>query len=78
MEPGTKITREFVADTLGEVEADKMAALLATEATEEEFEEAARWASGQHGVIDEDLIQPLTGATAAVYDILVGDEYEED
>lgn len=78
MEPETKITRAFVTEKLGEIEDDKLSALLATGATEDEFREAAEWAEGQHGVIDDDLAHPLTGATAAVYDILVGDEWEED
>lgn len=78
MEASRKITRAFVTEALGGIEDDKMGDLLATGATEEEFKEAMEWALDQHGVRDEDLAHPLTGATAAVYDILVGDEYEED
>ena len=71
------ITAELIAESLGEIGDSKMAALLATEATVEEFEEALAWATGESDVMGE-LEKRLDGAAALVYDILtVEDQYPE-
>ena len=67
------ITTEIVAESLGEIDDAKMAALLATQASVEEFEEALAWASGESDVMGE-LEKRLGGAAALVYDILTAEE----
>lgn len=72
------ITAEMVRASLGDVGDAKLAALLATEATVEEFEEAIAWASGESDVMGE-LEKRLDGAAALVYDILTAEErYTEE
>ena len=77
-EARTPITAEMITESLGDIGDAKMAALLATEATPEEFEEALAWASGESDVMGE-LEKRLDGASAAVYDILTVEErYPEE
>jgi len=72
------ITAELIAESLGEIDDAKMAALLATAATAEEFEEALAWASGESDVMGE-LEKRLDGAAALVYEILTTEnQYPEE
>ena len=71
------ITTEIVSESLGEIGDAKLAALLATQATVEEFEEALAWASGESDVMGE-LEKRLDGAAALVYDILTAEEQFPD
>jgi hypothetical protein len=71
------ITVDLVAESLGEISAAKMAALLASEATLEEFEEALAWANGESDVLGK-LEMRLDGAAAAVYDILTAEREDAD
>lgn len=64
------VTAEQIRQSLGDMGVDKVAAIIATGATPEEFEEALAWAAGESDVMGE-MEKPLTGAAAAVYDILV-------
>lgn len=72
------LTAELIAESLGEISDAKMAAVLATGATVEEFEEALAWATGESDVMGE-LEKRLDGTAALVYDILTSEEqFPED
>lgn len=58
-----------ITELLGEIEAAKAEAILATGASVAEIEQAQAWAQGETDVMG-DLRRPLRGAVAAVYDIL--------
>ena len=71
------LTPQDVRHILGDLDDAKIAAILATEATPEELEEVAAWASGESDVMGE-LERPLEGVVATVYDILMtGEDLEE-
>ncbi len=55
---------------VGDLEDSKIAAILAIEPTAQEVEAAVLWAEAESDVVDE-LEQPLTGATARIYEILI-------
>ena len=67
------ITAALIKTALSDVSDSKLAALLATQATIEEFEEALAWASGESDVMGE-LEKRLDGAAALVYEILTAEE----
>ena len=67
------LTPQDVRHIVGDLDDAKIAAILATDATVEELEEAAAWASGESDVMG-DLERPLEGVVATVYDILMTDE----
>jgi len=71
------LTPQDVRHILGDLDDAKIAAILATDATSEELEEAAAWASGESDVMGE-LERPLEGVVATVYDILMTGEELED
>jgi hypothetical protein len=73
---GPAITQALVAETLGDIDDSTMSTILATGATVEEFEEAVAWATGESDVMGE-LEHPLSGAAAAVYDILTREREEQ-
>jgi len=62
-----------IAELLGDIEAAKMEAILATGATLAQIEEAEAWAAGESDILG-DLERPLSGAVAAVYEILRTEE----
>lgn len=68
-----KVTHDQVVQALGDVPDSRVAAILATGATLEEFEEAVAWAVGESDVVGE-LERPLAARVAAVYNILTTDE----
>jgi hypothetical protein len=55
---------------VGDIEAVKLEAILATGATLGQIEEAMAWASGESDVMGGQLARPLSGPVAAVYEIL--------
>jgi hypothetical protein len=63
---------------LGDIEAAKAKAILATGATPAEIEEARSWAAGESDVMGGDLARPLSGPVAAVYEILCIEEPLDD
>ena len=67
------LTRELIIRTAGPINDIKIAAILATGATPEDVEEAAAWAVGESDVMGQER-RRLTGAAAAVYDILTLDQ----
>jgi phosphoglycolate phosphatase-like HAD superfamily hydrolase len=71
------LTPQDVRHIVGDLDDAKIAAILATDATVEELEEAAAWASGESDVMG-DLERPLEGVVATVYDILMTGEELED
>lgn len=66
-----------ITELLGDIEAGKAEAILATGATLAEIEEAQAWAAGESDVLG-DLKRPASGAVAAVYDILSSEEPLDD
>jgi hypothetical protein len=71
-------TLREITEILGEIEAAKAEAILATGATVAEIEEARAWAAGESDVMGGDLARPLGGAVAAVFDILSTEEPLDD
>lgn len=57
---------------IGDIEAAKLEAILATGGSAAEIEQALAWAADETDVM-EDLERPLTGPVAAVYEILVSE-----
>jgi hypothetical protein len=72
------LTPQDVKDIVGDLDNAKIGAILEMDATPEELEEAAAWASGESDVMG-DLERPLSGVVARLYDILMaGEEFPED
>lgn len=69
---GTPLTVEDAMRLAGELDTETLVAIVATGATYAEVEQAVLWASGDAEQLGKDA-HPLTGAAAAVYDILVAD-----
>jgi hypothetical protein len=57
---------------VGDIEAAKLEAILATGASEAEIEQALAWAAGETDVMG-DLERPLSGPVAEVYEILASE-----
>jgi hypothetical protein len=66
-----------ITELLGDIEAAKMEAILATGATLAEIEEAEAWAAGESDVLG-DLERRLSGSVAAVYEILRTEEPRDE
>jgi hypothetical protein len=62
-----------IREMVGDIEAAKLEAILATGATPGQIEEAMAWASGETDVLGADLQRPLSGPVAAVYEILASE-----
>ena len=58
---------------VGDVEAAKLEAILATGATPGQIEEAMAWAAGESDVLGGELERPLAGPVAVVYEILASE-----
>lgn len=71
------LTLRRIIEILGEIDADKAAAILKTGATEKDLEEVRLWLAGEDDVMGE-MERPLTGAAAEVFEILTADEVDED
>ena len=72
------LTPQDIKDIVGDLDDARIAAILATDATVKELEEAAAWVSGESDVMG-DLERPLEGVVARLYDILMtGEGFLED
>ena len=69
-EKGRPLMHDDIVRIVGDIEDSKIAAILATTPTAQEVEAAVLWAEAESDVVDE-LDQPLTGATALIYEILI-------
>jgi len=73
----SRLTHDQVAEIVGDIDDVASAAIIATGATLEEFEEAVTWASGSSRLARE-LKRPLTGRVAELFEILTTDrDFEE-
>jgi hypothetical protein len=61
-----------IRETVGDLEAAKLEAILATGATPGQIEEAMAWAAGANDVVG-GLARPLAGPVATVYQILASE-----
>lgn len=64
------LMHDDIVHIVGDLEDSKIAAILAIAPTAQEVEAAVLWAEAESDVVDE-LEQPLTGATALIYEILI-------
>jgi hypothetical protein len=64
------LKHDDIVRIVGDLEDSKVAAILALAPTAQEVEAAVLWAEAESDVVDE-LEQPLSGATALVYEILI-------
>jgi hypothetical protein len=71
-------TLHQITELLGDLEAAKAEAILATGATVAEIEQAQAWAAGESDVMGGELARPLSGAVAAVYEILRTEQLLDD
>ena len=62
-----------IREMVGDLEAAKLEAILATRATPGQIEEAMAWAAGESDVMGGELERPLAGPVAAVYEILASE-----
>jgi hypothetical protein len=67
------LTHREIVDLVGEIEDAKAIAIIATQGTFKDLEEAVAWAAGETDVMGE-AEQPLAGAAARIFDILTADE----
>jgi hypothetical protein len=58
---------------VGDLEAAKLEAILATGATPGQIEEAMAWVAGESDVMGGELERPLAGPVAVVYEILASE-----
>lgn len=72
-EAKSALTREQVVHMCGGIPDWKIAAILRSGATANELERALAWVEGESDVAGEARL-PLSGRTADLYEILVGDE----
>jgi hypothetical protein len=68
-----RATLAEIRQMVGDVEAAKLEAILATGATPGEIEEAMAWVAGESDVMGGELERPLSGPVAAVYEILASE-----
>ena len=70
--------RDEIARVCGDILDWKISAIIASGASLPEVEAACAWAAGQDEALAKER-EPLTGRTAAVYEILIADEpFDED
>ena len=62
-----------IREMVGDLEAAKLEAILATRATPGQIEEARAWAAGESDVMGGELERPLAGPVAEIYEILVSE-----
>lgn len=81
VEPPSKTNRPAtlseIREIVGDLDAAKLEAILATGASPAELEEAVAWAAGETDVMGE-MERPLQGRVAAVCDILMTEAPPED
>ena len=68
-----RATLAEIREMVGDVEAAKLEAILATGATPGEIEQAMAWVAGESDVMGGELERPLSGPVAAVYEILASE-----
>ena len=64
------LLHDDIVRIVGDLEDSKIAAIQAIAPTAQELEAAVLWAEAESDVVDESE-QPLTGATARIYEILI-------
>lgn len=69
--------RQDVTSIVGTLDDDKIAAILATGASEEEIAEAFAWANAEDDVLGE-VEKSLSGTVAQIFDILTADDAWDD
>ena len=69
------VSRSDLKDIVGDIDDDKIIAILAMQPTLADLEEAAIWATGDGDVLAK-AGRPLTGIAAEVFEILTADEEE--
>jgi hypothetical protein len=69
----THLSHADVVGVCGDILDWKIKAIIESGATLPELEAASAWASGADEVLGEER-EPLTGATASVYEVLIADE----
>lgn len=74
---GKVVTRDEIEALLGRITDAQISAIIGTGASCGEVEEAAAWAAGESDVMGEAEAK-LTGAAAAVYDLLTAAESYEN
>jgi hypothetical protein len=62
-----------IREMVGDLEAAKLEAILATGATPGQIEEAMAWVAGESDVMGGELERPLAGPVAVVYEILASE-----
>lgn len=75
--PKKFLTHDLVTLLCGDIGDAKTAAILGTEATVKELEEAIAFAAGQSDIMGAER-RPLTGVVAELHDILTVDELYDD
>jgi hypothetical protein len=75
--PPARLTSELIREALGDIDDAMTAAIIDTEATLQDFEEAVAWATGESDVMGESG-HDLEGVAADIYDILTAYDDEED
>jgi hypothetical protein len=77
--PGRRgATLQEIREIVGDVDAAKLEAILATGATAAEVEQAVVWAAGTNDVMGGEMERPLSGRVATVYGILMTEAPPED
>ena len=66
------LTHEQIVELVGDIPDAKAVAIIATQGTFQDLEEAVAWASGESDVMGEAEL-PLAGAAAKIYEILDAD-----
>jgi hypothetical protein len=69
------VSRSDLTDIVGDIDDDKIVAILALQPSLVDLEEAAIWATGDGDVLAK-AGRPLTGVAAEVFEILTADEEE--
>ena len=62
-----------IREVVGDLEAAKLEAILATGATPGQIKEAMAWAAGESDLMGGELERPLAGPVAVVYEILASE-----
>lgn len=66
------LTHEQIVEVVGDITDAKAVAIIATQGTFQDLEEALAWASGESDVLGE-AERPLAGAASKIYEILTAD-----
>ena len=72
-EAAAALTHREIVDLVGEIEDAKAVAIIATQGTFKDLEDAVAWAAGESDVMGE-AEQPLAGAAAKICEILTAEK----